>query len=209
MTYSLFILAGILAPIVYAATVILGKVLRRGYSHISNFVSELIISGAPNKRLLDPLFALYNLLTAAFAWGILAWVGANSLSAGALASGTWAGIVLLAEAVFGFVTVFFPQDPRGRSMTITGKMHILLAGLSSLATMAAMALLALCLGLQPGLGSLSLYSWISLAIVFLSGGMTAAMTAKNSPLLGLLERITIGGFLQWMLVIAIWLFQLA
>jgi hypothetical protein len=55
-----------LAPVVYVVTLILGGLLRPGYSHISQAVSDLIASGAPNKSLLDPLFAIYNLLTVAF-----------------------------------------------------------------------------------------------------------------------------------------------
>jgi hypothetical protein len=59
-------LSGILAPVVYVTTVILGGILRPGYSPLSEAVSELIATGAPNKLFLDPLFALYNLLTLAF-----------------------------------------------------------------------------------------------------------------------------------------------
>lgn len=58
---------GILAPIVGA--VVLGGVLRPGYSQVLNFVSDLIGSGAPNKRLVDPLFELYDLFCLAFGLG--------------------------------------------------------------------------------------------------------------------------------------------
>jgi hypothetical protein len=63
MRNRILMLCGILAPIVYAVAVVLGGIVRPGYSHISQFISELIAAGAPNKSLLDPPFALYNLLT--------------------------------------------------------------------------------------------------------------------------------------------------
>jgi hypothetical protein len=47
-----------------------------------------------------------------------------------------------------------------------------------------------------------LYSFLSVAAVFLSGGLAAISVANQSPVGGLVERITIGGFLQWLFVIA-------
>jgi hypothetical protein len=55
----------------------------------------------------------------------------------------------------------------------------------------------------PRLRGYSRYSFISLGVVFLSGGLAAASIASNSPAGGLIERITIGGFLQWVFVIAL------
>jgi hypothetical protein len=37
-------------------------------------------------------------------------------------SGTLSALVLVVEGVFGFVTVFFPQDPVGAPITSTGTM---------------------------------------------------------------------------------------
>lgn len=44
-------------------------------------VSELLESGAPNKSLLNPLFALYNLLTIAFGIRLFAQVYAETTQA--------------------------------------------------------------------------------------------------------------------------------
>lgn len=110
MRIKILMLCGVLAPIVYAVTVVLGGILRPGYSHISQFVSELIAAGAPNKSLLDPLFALYNLLTIAFGAGLVMTVRAASETRGKV-SGTLGALVLVAEGIFGFVTVFFRKTP--------------------------------------------------------------------------------------------------
>jgi hypothetical protein len=55
----------------------------------------------------------------------------------------------------------------------------------------------------PGLKPLSVYSLISLAVVFVSGGILTYVTASGGTIAGLLVRVTIGAFLQWMLGIAI------
>jgi len=54
MKNKVLMLCGILAPVVYVITVILGGFLWPGYSHVSQPVSDLIATGAPNKSLLDP-----------------------------------------------------------------------------------------------------------------------------------------------------------
>lgn len=206
MRIKILMLCGVLAPIVYAVTVVLGGILRPGYSHISQFVSELIAAGAPNKSLLDPLFALYNLLTIAFGAGLVMTVRAASETRGKV-SGTLGALVLVAEGIFGFVTVFFPQDPVGAPITSTGTMHIVLAGLSSLTTMLSMLLMGLWFRKQPGLQSYGLYSFISVVVVFVFGGLAAVTGANRNLILGIMERLTIGGFLQWLFVIALKLYS--
>jgi uncharacterized oligopeptide transporter (OPT) family protein len=47
------------------------------------------------------------------------------------------------------------------------------------------------------------YSILSVAAVFVTGGMAAFGVAQQSPFAGLIERITIGGFMQWLFVIAL------
>jgi hypothetical membrane protein len=189
---SLFLLAGPLATIIYVFTVIYGAAIRPGYSHVYNFISELISAKAPNKEKLNPLFLAFNILTGVFAVGFLL------SSAGGSLTGRWAALVLIVEAIAGFATVFFPQDERTDPVTPTGTMHIVLAGLSSLTTMGAMLLAGLWFNSIP-----AIYTFISLAVVFITGGMTAVATGRKSPVAGLLERITIGGFLQWMLVVGL------
>ena len=204
MKYNVLFLSGVLAVIVYVGTVILGGILRPGYSHISQFVSDLIASGAPNKSLLDPLFLIYNLLTGGFAVGLFFYVNAQAGPKPNL--GTFGALALLLEAIFGFLTVFFPEGPHGAPITSTGTMHIVLAGLSSLATIVTILLVGLWFRGVPGMAGLSLYSIVTVIVVFISGGLTAAFGASGNPLLGLLERITIGAFLQWMLVIGLRLY---
>lgn len=202
MRNRVLLLSGVLAPPVYVIAVVLGGILRPGYSHITQYVSELIESRAPNKALLDPLFAIYNIFTIAFGIGLFLYV--RSVTENRKKKVGMAGaLVLVAEGIFGFVTIFFPQDPIGGQATSTGTLHIVLASLSSLTTMLTMLLLGLWFRVIPALRGDGLYSFISLSIVFLSGGLAASTIANPGPVNGLIERVTIFGFLQWLFVIGV------
>ena len=67
---KLLMLCGVSAAVIYIGTVILGGLLRPGYSHISMAISELVADGAPNWSLLSPLFLLYNALLTVFGIGL-------------------------------------------------------------------------------------------------------------------------------------------
>jgi hypothetical membrane protein len=205
MRNKILILSGILAPITYIVAVVVGGLLRPGYSYISQYVSELIEAGAPNKAILDPLFAIYNILTIAFGVGLFLYIR-NVSENRRRTVGTAGALVLVLEGLVGFLTVFFPQDPIGSPLTATGSMHIVLASLSSLTTMLAMLLVGLWFRVIPALRNYGLYSFISWGVVFISGGVTASTIAHPGPVNGLIERITIFGFIQWLLVIGMRLY---
>jgi hypothetical membrane protein len=204
MNQKVLALCGILAPVVYVLTVMLGGVLRQDYSHVSQAVSDLIAIGAPNKSLLDPLFALYNLLGIAFALGLLRHLRSVHQNRGKVI-GALGALVLAAQGLFGLMTLFFPEPAGGMAAAIThtGAMHIIFAGLSSLTSILAILFMGFWFRKGQRLHGYGLYSFLSAAAVFLSGGLAAYSVATQSPVAGLIERITIGGFLQWMFLIAL------
>ncbi len=55
MLRKTFLYCGLVAPILYVITAIVGATLRNDYSHIANAISELISNGAPNKAVLATL----------------------------------------------------------------------------------------------------------------------------------------------------------
>lgn len=202
MRNKVLMLSGILASLAYVIAVVVGGILRPDYSHIAQYVSELIERGAPNKAMLNPLFAIYNILTIAFGIGLFLYVRAIPESRRKML-GIVGALILIAEGISGFVTVFFPQDPIGSPATATGNMHIVLASLSSLTTMLAMLFLGFWFRIIPTLRSYGLYSFISLGVVFISGGVAASTIAHPGPVNGLIDRVTIFGFIQWLFVIAL------
>ena len=77
-----------------------------------------------------------------------------------------------------------------------------MAGVAALGTMVAVLMLAFWFRNVPNLKNYVTYSMISVAVIFLSGGLTAAALANQYPLFGLIERITIFTFILWVSVIA-------
>lgn len=207
MKYKFLMICGILAPVVYILTVILGGAIRPGYSHISQAVSDLIATEAPNKSILDSLFALYNLMTIAFGAGLFLYVRSDHQNRRKVI-GALGAIILIVEGVFGIITLFFPEDAGGMKSAIssTGAMHIVFAGLSSLTTMLAILFMGFWFRNSQTMRRYGLYSFMSVAAVFLSGGFAAFSVATQSPIGGLVERITIGGFLQWLFIIALMMY---
>jgi len=190
-----FAYVGIAAVVIYCFTVVLGAALYPGYSHFRDTISSLTNPTAPNLPLLNTLFSIYNLAFLVFGvgWAIC------SISARARAS----AILVSLTGFLGLILCFFPQDPMGAVITVTGAAHIAVAGLASLLTMAAILTRGFAERAAPGLKGMAIYSFISVAVVFVTGGLAAAGVAQGWALGGLLERLTIGAFLQWLAVEAI------
>ena len=74
MKLRFFFLCGMIAPLLFVVTAILGGALRPGYSHIRDTVSELFSPGSPNKALLDTFHTIFALLLIAFGIGVLLFV---------------------------------------------------------------------------------------------------------------------------------------
>jgi hypothetical membrane protein len=192
-------LCGIAASFIYVGTVILGGLLRPSYSHVSMAISELVADGAPNRSLLSSAFLVYNILVSLFGIGLF--LKANQQPPGRQ-SGIIGSAALVAVGVSGILMeLAFPQEPGGTATTFAGMMHFVMAGIASLGTMVAILMLAFWFRNISALKGYVAYSAISVAIIFVSGGMTAAALANQHPLFGLIERITILTFILWMFVI--------
>ncbi len=208
MNKKYLLLCGAWASGVYVLTVILGGFLWAGYSHIEQPVSDLIAAGAPNKPLLDSFFALYNLLTIAFGLGLLQLVRRDQQNRRQLV-GTFGALVLIAEGVFGICTLFFPEDAGGMASSVisnTGMMHIVFAGLTSVTTMLAILLMGFWFRTSTTLHQYGWYSFISVAIVFVTGGLAAMSISSHNGVGGLWERLTMSAWLQWMFIIGAMLY---
>jgi uncharacterized protein DUF998 len=203
---KLLMLCGCSAAVIYVGTVILGGLLRPGYSHISMAISELVAEGAPNRSLLSSLFLLYNALLTIFGIGLFLKVNSQS---GRKRSGIIGSLALILVGMAGILMeLVFAQEPGGTATTFTGTMHFVMAGIASLGTMVAVLGIGLWFRNIPELKSYFLYSIISVAIIFVSGGSSVPAMANHSPLFGLIERATILTFTLWMFVIGLKMFQL-
>jgi len=195
------IYCGIAAPVLYVITAIVGAALRSDYSHIVNAISELISNGAPNKAILDVVFNIYNALLLVFAIGAFSLLK-NSPRICRVAMGLLIGIQILS-----FSWGFFPMDPLGAEATFAGTMHNVLGGIVALATIIMPLLMGLGLQKMDGFQGYAKYSFISSAIIFVSGLTGVILAGQGVHLFGLFERITIGTYELWIFVTALMLLK--
>jgi hypothetical membrane protein len=189
--------AGIAAPVVLTAAIVLAGQFEPGYSHVSQFVSELGAVGASHQKVFNygGLF-LSGLLTVSFALGMFlqvkprAWFVASSLLVAS------AGLGRLAAGVFPCDAGCVIED-----MSTAATIHAI-AGFVAL-TSGALAPLLLAEGLRRhrhsrllplsvGLGSASL-----ILVVVLFG------LGKGLPYIGLIQRLILAAFYAWIVALVL------
>ena len=190
---------GVLSSLLYLAIDALAA-LRYGdyHSYVSQAISELGAVGAPTKALVDPLFFTYSILIVAFGVGV--WSSAQRKRVLHLIGGLLIGI-----GVVGLITP--PMYLRGTG-NISGDLpHIILTGVIVLFILSAIASGASLYGRRW-----RLYSFATLLTLVVSGAWTGFYATRlaaqqPTPWLGVAERINIGAYLAWVLVLAITLLR--
>jgi len=196
--HKALLFAGIASSLLYVLMNILCPILYDGYNTVSQTVSELSAIDAPTRPIWVPLGVAYTLLLVAFGLGI--WQSS--------AQNRSLRIVGVLFAIHGFIGLFWPPMHQRDVLaagggTMTDTMHIVFAML----TVPLMAL-------EIGFGAAAfgkrfrIYSIISLAILIVFGiltGLDGPAIGKNlpTPFIGIWERINIGVFLLWVVVLAI------
>jgi len=99
----------------------------------------------------------------------------------------------------GQVTLF-RMDAVGTPATTAGTMHIVLASVSSLLTLAIAVLYGVAFRRAPLFRRLSTYSFATAVLLLLTA--PAAVASIGTDVMGLFERITIGVFMVWLVVVA-------
>ena len=191
-------LAGVLAPLVYLAAVVLGGFLTPGYSHTADAINQLLVPDAPAAAVLEPLFTVYNALLIVFAWRLKPAFSSRGAEISIIAPA-----LIALTGVIGILIRLYPIDPIGALITFGGQMHLWLAGLASLASVFAVLFIAVPLRRNPAWWRFAGYSLISLIVIVFSGAFAVLAARRLSPVMGLWERVTIGALLQWLLVLAV------
>jgi hypothetical protein len=193
--------AGVVAAVWHTLVVLIGGMATPGYSHIGQHVSTLFQSGAPNGTWIAALFAVYNLLILAFGVGVFRLV--SDRGAVRRRIGQAGGVAVALTAIAGFMDDVFRQDPIGSPATTAGIIHVAFAGVTSLLTILAIALVAIWALARPDLRGFGWYSVATLGVIAVSGPLAAVATVGLWSTMGLLERIPIVGFVQWAAVTSI------
>jgi hypothetical membrane protein len=199
MLRKALLVCGILSSLLYVGTDVLAA-LRYGHYHsfTSRAISELGAIGAPTKQLVYPLFITYSILIIAFGVGV--WASAHRKRPLHLIGGLLIGI-----GAVGLLTP--PMNLRGTGAISGDVPHIILTGVIVL-----FILLAIAFGASLYGRRWRLYSFATLVTLLVSGAWTGfeatALAAQQpTPWLGAAERINIGAYLAWVLLLAITLLR--
>jgi hypothetical protein len=190
---------GLVSSFLYVTMNIVSTLVWREYSSASQTVSELSAIGAPTRAIWLPMGFLYTALVTAFGMGVRKAGGESR----ALRT---AGGLLMVYGLLGLIWPFAPMHLRpalaagGGSLTDT--IHIIL-GIVTVSLM----LLAIGFGAAAFGRRFRIYSIATLVVLFVFGVLTALeapgiSSNRPTPLIGVWERINIGAFLLWVIVLA-------
>ena len=199
MIRKVWLICGFLSSLLYIAMNIFIPVNFEGYSSVSQTVSELSAIGAPTRSIWVPLGAVYTLLFIAFGFGV-------RMSAQQNRQLQMAGTLII---IYGFISVAWPFAPmhlRGAAFAFTDAMHIALGIITVLLMLVIMVF-----------GAIAFRNWfryytIATIILFIIFGALTGMEgpriAQNlpTPWIGVWERINIGLFMVWVIILALILF---
>jgi hypothetical protein len=200
MIRKILLLCGILSSLLYAAMTVFVAMQWTDYSSASQTISELSAIGAPTRTLWMLPGAIYTVLVTAFGFGVWTSAGHNrSLRA--------AGGLIVSYGALGLVWPFAPMHLRetlaAGGGTLSDTAHLALGAVT-----VSLMLLAMGIGASAFGSRFRFYSIASLVILFACGALTfldAPGVAANlpTPWIGVWERINIGVFLLWVIVLAI------
>lgn len=198
------LLCGILSSLLYVAINVIVSLQWAAYDSASQTVSELSAIGAPTRSLWLVLSTPYTFLIIAFAWGV--WKSGQGNRRLRIAGG-----LLLAYGALGLLWPFAPMHLRetlaSGGGTFSDTMHIALGAATEIIYLFALGFAAVSLG-----KAFRLYSIATFVILLVFGVLTfldapGISANQPTPLIGLWERINIGAFLLWVVVLAITLLR--
>lgn len=193
---KVLLVCGILSSLLYVAMNVFVSMQWEDYSSASQTVSELSAIDAPTRPLWVSLGIAYTLLVTAFGWGVRD-------SAPRKRALRVVGSLMVTYGIIGLVWPLAPMHLRGAALTLTDTLHVVLAVVTVL-----LMLLAIAFGAAAFKNRFRLYSIATLTILFAFGALTfqdGPRIAANlpTPWVGVWERINIGVFLLWVVVLAV------
>jgi Protein of unknown function (DUF998) len=162
-------------------------------------VSELSAIGAPTRAIWLPMAFLYTALVTIFGWGV-------RRSAGESRALRIAGGLVMVYGLLGLVWPFAPMHLRvalaAGGGTLTDTIHIALGIVTVVLMLCAIGFGAAAFGRR-----FRIYSITTLIVLFVCGALTALeapgiSSNQPTPLIGVWERINIGAFLVWVIVLS-------
>lgn len=192
---KIYLGAGILAPVIYFCFVLIGGFLRPDYVAFSHTISTLVQANAQNRMLLETGFTISNIFLMLFGYGIF-YLGRKE----AKKYKVFSGLALIGAGIAGILIIIFPKDPESIKMSMTGFIHHFFIAILAIFTIIST------LYFESGENhnrKLRIYSKISLIFILFFAILTVISGLFGYYYTGLLERISVGFYLQWVMVTAI------
>lgn len=199
-TRRILLACGILSSLLYVSRDLAALLSYPGYDVANQVISELSAIDVPSRGIDIAIGRAYGALIVLFGAGL--W-----LSAGAKRGLRVAGALLAAAAIYG--SFWPPMHMRGAPTGLTDTLHLVWTGAWFVFTVTAMGFTAAALGKR-----FVYYTVATVTLMLLFGmltGLQGARLAANLPTpgIGIYERINIGVFLLWIVVVAIDLWPVA
>lgn len=195
---------GILAALLYAvAHDVLAATLYKGYSPLSQTVSELSSIGAPTRPAVTAVVLIYGALLIAFGIGV--WQSARGKRALRVTGG-----LLIASGATGPLWLPFPITARGEIASATGIadiMHVILGAMTILFMLSIIGFGAAASGKRFRLYSIVTFATEAVFWALTSMYAPRVAAGEPTPWLGIVERIGLGVWLLWLAVLAITLLR--
>jgi len=196
MLKRVLLVCGILSSLLYVGADVLAGMLWKGYSFADQAISELSAIGAPTRPLVAPLLTIYIVLLLAFGVGV--WLSAGRNRALRVTGGLWILIALI-----GVAWTPFPMHLGEPVSSFANTVHSVFAGVQVVSTLLAI-----------GFGAIAYRNWfrfysigtiLTLLVAGVVGFWLAAAQGGITPphWFGVIERINVYGYLQWVAVLAI------
>ena len=199
MDKKLLFYGGIFGPIVFLLNDIIGGILTPNYSYLEQSISDLTKAGTEDTYLLGSI-----LLFIAAIMGIIFGIAIIShykfkISKLIFLGGLFFIIIGLFNSLTGTI---FPQDTIGGEVTFPGTMHLILVGIMVILSILALLMIGIGLYRERQWKSFRLYTFISVLVTIIMGGLSAYVISNDIGFIGLFERIPAYIIQLWTVVLA-------
>lgn len=194
MFRKILLACGMLSSLLYIGRDLAALLSYPSYDFANQVISELSAVGVPSRGIDVAIGRVYGLLMVLF--GVGTWLSARNKRGLRIT-----GVFLAAAAIFG--SFWPPMHMRGAPTGLTDTLHIVWTAVWLIATMIAMGFAGAALGKR-----FFYYTIATVCVMLLFGALTGLQgphVAANlpTPWIGIYERINIGAFLLWVVVLAV------
>lgn len=190
----LLAISGVIAPFLFTITVVILGLLRPGYSHVSQAISELGEVGAPNAAIQNANFVVFGLLSIAFAVGLHKGIGdGRGSKIGPALVGSFGAVGAIGAGLFSL------PSPLHEPLSVIGFISLIIATL----------VISRRLKQDVRWQSYRAYSLITGGIAVVLFVVLVFGRSNDSPYFGALQRIFLTPLFLWIELMAIHLLSLS